>query len=118
MGKEIPQNDYRGHSMIALHLITSGTEKLDDLHRCLDSVDGQVDKTFILVTTKATKDFISELEKRAVVEYHPRKFFHTITKKEVKFIKDLGLTPHIKEGDKIFQFDKARNYAMAMVPKG
>lgn len=103
--------------MIALHLITSGTEKLSDLNRCLDSVEGQVDKTFILVTTKASKDFLSQLKERAIVEYYPNKFFHIITKKEVKFIKDLGLTPHIKEGDKIFLFDKARNYAMAMVPK-
>lgn len=117
MGGEIPQNDHRKRRMIALHLITSGSEKISDLNRCLDSVEGQVDKTFILVTTKASKEFISELEKRAVVEYSPRKFFHTITKKEVKFIKGLGLTPHIKEGDKIFEFDKARNTAMAMVPK-
>lgn len=104
---------------IALHLIASGSEKPADLARCLNSIKDQVDGMYVLITTPLKDKKLREVAESlgAVVEYKPRSFFHKITKEEVKFIKSLGLTPHIKEGDKIFEFDKARNYSMKMVPK-
>lgn len=104
---------------IALHLIASGSEKPADLARCLNSIKDQVDGMYVLITTPLKDKKLREVAESlgAVVEYKPRSFFHKITKDEVKFIKSLGLTPHIKEGDKIFEFDKARNYSMKMVPK-
>ncbi len=105
--------------MIALSMIVAGHEDSQDVLRCLNSVHGQVDNSYVLITSKMkNKNLKHDIEASgAVVEYKPNQFFHTITKKEVEFIKSLGLTPSIKEGDKIFEFDKARNYSMAMVPK-
>ena len=92
---------------IALHLIASGSEKPADLARCLNSIKDQVDGMYVLITTPLKDKKLREVAESlgAVVEYKPRSFFHKITKDEVKFIKSLGLTPHIKEGDKIFEFD-------------
>lgn len=100
-------------------MIVAGQEKPEDVLRCLKSVEGQVDKSFVLITSKMKgKKLKKALEDvGAVVKYKPNSFFHTITEKEVKFIKDSGLTPNIKEGDKIFLFDEARNYSMKMVPE-
>lgn len=105
--------------MIALHMIVAGHEKPEDLIRCLDSVKGQVDKSFVLITSPMKDKKLQKVAVKmgAIVEYRPKKFFHTVTKKEVKFIHDFGLTPSMKVGDKLFEFDRARNYAMDMVPR-
>jgi len=101
--------------MIALHMIVSGKEKVEDLRRCLDSVEGKVDKTFIVITSSPSEELKKEAEKRAVVVY--KEFFYTVPRTMCKFIKKLGLEPQAKPGDKLFQFDKARNYSMKMVTK-
>jgi len=103
---------------IALHMIASGSEKPADLERCLRSIKDQVDGMYVLITSSLKDKKLREVAESlgAVVEYKPRSFFHKITKEEVKFIKSLGIKPHISEGDKIFEFDKARNYSMSMVP--
>ena len=99
-------------------MIASGSEKPADLERCLRSIKDQVDGMYVLITSSLKDKKLREVAESlgAVVEYKPRSFFHKITKEEVKFIKSLGIKPHISEGDKIFEFDKARNYSMSMVP--
>lgn len=105
--------------MIALHMIVAGYEDKTSVLRCLESVKGEVDKSYIVITTPTPDDSLKKAleETGAIVEYEPDKFFHTVTKNDIEFIKKIGLTPLSKEGDKIFRFDEARNYAMSMVPK-
>lgn len=103
---------------IANHMIVAGSEKPEDLARCLESVEGKVDKSFVLVTSETRGDGLKKVCEKygAEYKYEPGKFFHKVTKKDVKFIKDMGLTPFVKEGDKLFEFDRARNAALEMIP--
>lgn len=101
--------------MIALSMIVSPKEKAEDLKRCLDTVKGKVDKIFIVITGKPSKKLKEVAEKYAVVEY--KTFNYTVPSKMVKFIKKMNLEPLSNPGDKLFEFDKARNYSMEMVPK-
>jgi tetratricopeptide (TPR) repeat protein len=103
---------------IALHMIVAGTEKPSDVIRCMKSIEGQVDGVFITITTPMKqKNLKRKLEKAgAIVDYEPKKFFKTVDKEELDFLKGMGLKPFSKVGDKVFQFDKARNHNMAQVP--
>lgn len=103
--------------MIANHMIVSPTENPSDLDRCLQSVQGQVDKSFIVITGKKPKKELLAVCEKHNATYECKEFYHKVTKADVAFIKKIGLTPHIEVGDKLFEFDRARNYAMSMVPK-
>lgn len=96
-------------------MIVSPKEKAEDLERCLNTLKGKVDKVFIVITGKPNKKLKELAEKKAEVKY--KEFFYTVSKKMVSFIKKMGLDPVSKVGDKLFEFDKARNYSMSMVPK-
>jgi tetratricopeptide (TPR) repeat protein len=98
-------------------MIVGGNEDYKDLDRCLKSVDKQVDKIFIVLTSKNPNKELIEVCKKYDAVYELKEFYHTVTKSDVKFIKKIGLTPNMKVGEKLFEFDKARNYAMQMVPK-
>lgn len=104
---------------IALHMIVSGSETKESVLRAIRSLQNQVDGAYVCITTPMKdKSLKKELEKEGVVvEYRPNKFQYTMTQDDVKFISDLGLEPEFKEGEKIFLFDKARNFSMNMVPK-
>jgi len=100
---------------IALAMIVKGDEG-DKLKRCLDSVKNYVDGIFVTITTK--DENVSRVVKKVGTSIKaPYKFHTTITKEQVDFIKDFGLNPYIKEGDKIFEFDKARNFSFEQVPE-
>ena len=101
--------------MIALSMIVSPKEDPKDLQRCLDTVKDKVDKIFLVITGKPSKKLKEVAEKHAEVEY--KTFYYTVTKGMVKFMKSINLEPLSKVGDKLFEFDKARNYSMKMVPK-
>lgn len=105
--------------MIALHMIVAGYEDKTSVLRCLESVKGEVDRAYVLITTKTPDESLKEAIEAtgAIVEYEPDKFLHEVTEKDVKFIESIGLKPLSSVGDKLFQFDKARNHAMSMVPK-
>lgn len=104
---------------IALHMILAGDEKPVDLKRCLDSIKDQVDGIYLTITTpmKGKGLLNTAKEYNAIVDYEPQKFFFTVDEKMIKWLKKFGITPHSKVGDKLFQFDKARNHNMAQVPK-
>lgn len=100
-------------------MIISGGEKPQNIQRALNSISKYVDGIFIVITTEDEND-LQKLCKDAgaTVDYLPNKFHHKVKAKEVKWIKKFcGYTPKIKAGDELFQFDKARNYAMNMIPK-
>lgn len=104
--------------MIALSMIVKGDESPEDLKRCINSIKPQVDGVFIVITTPSD----GELKKLAeslgcFVDYQPEKFFHTITREEIKWINKFGIKTSLEKGDKIFLFDKARNHAMSIIPK-
>ena len=104
---------------IALHMIVAGFEDPKNLERCIESVKGQVDGIFITVTSEDKNG----LQKKAkelgcTVNYEPEQFFHIVPKKQVKWLKDQGFPETFsKVGDKVFQFDKARNFSMEHVPQ-
>ncbi len=105
--------------MIALHMIVSGKEKPESLQRCLNSINSQVDAIYITITTPTKSKKLKTAAERygAIVDYQPTKFFHTVTKKQIDWFKKLGVEYTSKVGDKVFQFDKARNHSMEQVPE-
>ena len=103
---------------IALSMIVSGTENPDDLKQALESVKGQVDASFITITTESNGKLKELAESMgAVVDYQPDKFFYTIKQEDIDWIKEFGLKTSLELGDKIFLFDAARNYCMDLIPK-
>jgi len=106
-------------SKIALNMICAGHEKPEMLKRSLDSVSKHVDGIYISITSPTTDTDLSVAAEKygAVVDYEPEKFFETITKKHIAFLKKFGIEPRSKAGDKVFLFDKARNHNLAQTPK-
>lgn len=105
---------------IALSMIVSGTEKVEDLQRCLNSVKPHVDGIYITITTKTKGKGLQVAAERygAVVDYCPNKFFKVAGNKTIKWLtKNLGEKPVIKKGDKIFDFSAARNHNLERIPK-
>jgi len=103
---------------IALSMIVKGDEQVSDLKRAIESVKSQVDGMFITITTESDGELKKMAEGMgAIVAYEPNLFFHSVTKDEIKWAKDFGLTPTAVPGDKIFLFDQARNYCMNLIPK-
>ena len=103
--------------MLALSMITRGDEG-DKLKTCLSSVSKFVDKIFIVVTTedKGAKEVAESFG--AEVKVVPGKFHRTINRETIDWCKKFfGWDTLLKEGDKVFEFDKARNYAFDLVPE-
>ncbi len=106
--------------MIGLTMITKGDENPESLSRCFNSVAKWVDGIWIAITTEDKDRKIRDVCKRygANYKYVPLKFHRKIGKKEVQWLKKyLGYKPKLKVGDRIFQFDKARNYSFKNVDK-
>ena len=110
-------------SKIALAIITRGDERPDIFRQCLDSVSRYVDGIFITITTPTPADSNETVETVAKeygahYEVRPDEFFYTVTAKDYKKIKKvLGYGPVVQKGDRVFQFDQARNYNFSQVPK-
>ena len=105
---------------LALSMITGGDENPQSLMNCLNTVAKWVDGIFIVITAEDKENKIADVCKRYGVnyEYLPDKFHRVITDKEVEWLKKyFGYEPQLKAGDKVFEFDKARNYSMGMIPK-
>ena len=105
---------------VALSMIVSGSEALDTIKQCLNSVKSYVTGMYVTITTPMEdKTLKPKLEKLgAIVDYQPDKFFYEISQEDTKWLsKFMGYESEAKAGDKIFQFDKARNHAMALIPK-
>ncbi len=108
----------RTNSRIALSMIVRGDEDRATLERCLNSIAKWVDGIFITITTEDKG--ISEVCRKYGVRYdiQPNKFHRTIVSEEVGWLKEhFGWEPTLKEGDKIFCFDAARNYSMSQISK-
>jgi len=100
---------------IALAMITKGDEG-ESLDRCLSSVNKWVDKVYLTVTTEG--DSAAEVGRKygADVVEVPGKFHREITKEEIDWLRDFqGWEPFLKEGTKIFEFQKARNFSFNRV---
>jgi len=101
---------------IALAMITKGDcgEMLD---RCLATVAKWVDGIFVTITYP-DENVIEVVEKYGgKYQLKPYEYHTKVTKKDVKWFKDrFGWDPHIEVGDKIFQFDKARNASFDFIP--
>lgn len=106
--------------MIALALICKGEgDESKLLERALKSVAHNVDKVFITITgdrVKAKKARFIAQNYNAEISYG--QFFWEAKQEDVDKLKDLlGWQPDLKAGDKLFQFDEARNYNFAQIPK-
>ena len=101
-------------------MIIKGTgDEPAQLSRLLATIASHVDSIYITLT--GNKIDLKEAEK-VCAEYKVNVSYIqptiTVTKETVNWIKNnLGHTPHIKIGDKIFVFDEARNYNFSQVPK-
>lgn len=107
-------------SKIALNMIVSGQERVEELQRALNSIADHVDGIFITITTETKNNELRVAAERygAVIDYQPNKFFHKVSPKMVKWLRKLiGGEPRVSVGDKIFDFSLARNHNMAQVPK-
>ena len=107
-------------SKISLAIIVKGTsDEVPKLDRCLASVAPFVDGIFITLTSP--KEKLAEAEKVCAKYKVNVSYFQPtieVTKKTVDWVKtNIGYTPFIKPGDKIFVFDEARNYNFSQVPK-
>lgn len=106
-------------SKIACAMIVKGEgDEPQKLERVLKSLQNHVDAVYITLT--GDPDKIKEAEEvcyKYGVEFNKKQFLHTVTKDEVEWFKDfLKHEPHLKEGDKLFMFDEARNHSFAQVP--
>lgn len=115
------QKDTPGfNDKIALCMICKGTgDEPAKLRQALESIHKFVDGIFITLT--GPKEELVEVEKvcsdfKAHVSYE--RALLTVDEKTVQWLKDfLGYEPHMKVGDQVFLFDKARNFNFAQVPE-
>jgi tetratricopeptide (TPR) repeat protein len=101
---------------LALAMILKGDEPPEVVDRCLSSIAKWVDGIFLTITTP--DQGISEVGKKygAVVDHQPYKFHREITQEEYEWLKgSFGYEPKLQVGDKVFEFDKARNHNWAQV---
>lgn len=107
-------------SKVALSMIISGKENPGVIKTCLSSIASYVDGIYITITTPKENDQLESVLKEFKVnyDYKPNKFFTTATKEDISWLTEfMGYEPEVKEGDKMFQFDKARNHSMQQIPK-
>lgn len=105
---------------IALTMISRGIgQEVPNLKRCLKSIAPFVDDIFITLTSPSNMTWEAEKmlkEFNAHISYGD--FRIKADEEMVKWVTDfLGYTPTIKVGTKMFQFDEARNFSYAQVPK-
>ena len=103
-------------SKVAVAMIVKGDES-KRLDRCLASLHQYVDGIFVTVTTpdEGVKDIVDKYKGHCFIE--PYKFHRVIDKKVVNWLKEYGIDPKLQEKDKIFEFDKARNFSFEQVPE-
>jgi len=106
-------------SKIALSMIIKGDEPVETITRCLNSVRPYVDGIFITITTPDKNHLKTTIERYGgVVDIASYKFHRKPKKKEIKWLTEfLGRKPSVTTKDRVFQFDKARNHALAQIPK-
>lgn len=104
---------------LALSMIVQGTgEEPQQLERLLPTIAPYVDGIFITITSP--KELVPEVIKvcekyKAVISYESALW--TVDKKQYNWVKNLlGHEPHSQIGDKIFQFDVARNFNFTTIP--
>lgn len=101
-------------------MIVKGTgEEPLKLRRALTSIAPFVDGIFITLTghTSELKE-VEKVCKEFKVNVSYGNFELTINKEIVDWCKGFfGYDPHMKEGDKLFLFDDARNYNLSQIPK-
>mgnify|MGYP001587250778 CR=1 FL=1 len=105
---------------IALSMIVRGTgDEPVRLRRCLKSIAPYVDAIYITLT--GDRGGLAEAEKvcqEFKVKISYGNFLWTATKSAIKWLKDfMGYEPNMKIGDKLFMFDKARNFNLSQIPK-
>lgn len=109
---------------IALTMIARGKGEEEQLKRALSSITPYVDAVYITLTSPTNQT--SEAEK--IIKSFERvdlpitisygEFIYEVTQEVVDWVKNfLGYEPEMKVGDKIFEFDAARNFNMSQVPK-
>lgn len=108
------------NNKVALSMIVKGHgDEYKKLDRALSSMRPYVDDIFITFTGEKgqmDKSIKVASQNGAKISYHTP--YWTATKEAIDWIEDaFGWTPHMKEGDKIFLFDEARNFNMAQIPK-
>lgn len=100
---------------VALAMIIKGTpEEVPQLDRLLKTISPFIDATYITITGD-TQDALPICQKyQAKVSYFKPQF--EIKKEVIDWLfKELGYPPHVKEGEKLFVFDDARNFAFNQV---
>lgn len=104
---------------LALSMIAKGTgDDVKNLKRLFPTIVPFVDGVFITLTgprneLKKAEELCKEYN--ATISY--TNALWTADKKSVKWMKDfLGHEPYTKQGDKIFQFDVARNFNLTQIP--
>jgi len=103
---------------LALSMIVKGDEG-EKLDRCLASITKWVDKIYITVTTEDIDASKVAKKYNAEVSVVPGKFDRYASKMEIDWLKEfLGWEPIIKEGDRVFEFDEARNHSFDLVDEG
>lgn len=103
---------------LALCMILKGDESPEIVERCLSSIAKYVNGIFITVTTPDTGVVDVCKKYGAYVDYQPYKFHRKVKKSEYEWLKaSFGYEPFVRPGDKLFQFDAARNHNWAQVGK-
>lgn len=104
---------------IALAMIVKGKGEEKKLERALASIHQWVDGIYITLTGPTNE--LAEIEKvckQFNVNISYTRALWTADKKAVDWLKKFfGYEPYMKEGDKLFQFDVARNFNFNQVPK-
>lgn len=104
---------------IALSIISKGKGEEDKLDRALSSIYKHVDGIFVTLTEprnllKKAEDVCAKYG--AIVSYEEAKW--TADQKAVDWLKEFfGYEPNVKLGDKLFLFDKARNFNLSQITK-
>src|SRR3990167_171632 len=107
---------------IALSMIVKGTDdESEKLAQALDSIYKHVDAIFITITGDHT-DLNVQATERVAERYKVHLSYTdailTVEKKHVDWLTEFfGYEPHMREKDKIFLFDKARNYNLSQIPQ-
>lgn len=107
-------------SKIALGMILKGSENPETIDRCLSTIAPYVDGIFITITTPDESGELKTVLNKYGVFYEelPYKFHREADKGAIEWLTDsFGYDPMIKLGDKVFQFDQARNYNFSQIGK-
>jgi glycosyltransferase involved in cell wall biosynthesis len=104
---------------IALANIVKDDTEAEMLERCLNSVAPYVDGLFLNITQEPNEKIKKIAQKYgANYEVHAGEYNHKVTKKEVDWLeKFFGYKPNLEVGQELFQFSKARNANMKMIPE-